>query len=315
MREKPLKRVLVTGGNGFIGKQLVAALQHDFSVRASVREHNDSSYDAFQDSADVVATGNISDITDWSEALTGVDVVIHLAARAHVLAENSHSPLDLFRDVNCKAALHLFRQSANQGVRRFVFVSSIGVNGNATSGAPFNEQQIPAPISDYAISKYEAEQQLTLEAKQLGIELVIVRPVLVYGKNAPGNIARLAKLASTLPILPFGAVNNRKSFISVKNLVSLLKLCAIHPAAAGEVFLAADSHPVSTKQLVDALADVAGDKTIQVPVPLGVMRIAAKLLGKSAIANQLFDDLEVDNSKAKELLGWEPNEDLHSTLK
>ncbi|MGR5142815.1 NAD-dependent epimerase/dehydratase family protein [Photobacterium sp. DNB23_23_1] len=309
-----MKRVLVTGGNGFIGKELVKLLQEDFSVRASVRKLDENISDIFPSSTDVVATGNITDTTNWDDALAGVDVVIHLAARAHILADPSQSPLELFRQVNCKAALHLLREAAKQGVSRFVFVSSIGVNGNVTHGIPFNEQQTPTPVSDYAISKYEAEQQLTLEAKRLGVELVIVRPALVYGKKAPGNMARLAKLATVLPILPFGAVANSKSFVSVTNLVSLLKLCASHPAAVDQVFLAADSQTVSTKQLVNTLAEAAGKKTIQFPVPVAVMRFAAKLLGKGAIASQLFDDLEVDNSKAKELLGWELNDDLHSTL-
>lgn len=309
-----MKRILVTGGNGFIGSELVAKLDGEFSVRASVRAASKLGNSSLPDSIERVVTGDISELTDWDEALQGIDVVIHLAARAHVLSDPSTDPLDVFREVNLKAALRLFRESARHGISRFVFVSSIGVNGNITHGVPFDEQQIPAPISDYAVSKYEAEQQLIIEAEKLGIELVIVRPALVYGKQAPGNFARLTKLATKLPLLPFGLVNNRKSFISVNNLVSLLKLCVHHPAAAGEVFLAADTEVISTKQLVSVLAKVADHKIIQLPIPIALMKAIANLLGKGAMASQLLDDLEIDNSKAKHLLGWNPIDDLESTL-
>ncbi|WP_231580740.1 NAD-dependent epimerase/dehydratase family protein [Photobacterium gaetbulicola] len=306
--------MLVTGANGFIGKQLVAALEHDYRVTASVRDNVEAGSNTFSKTTEIVSTGNISDKTYWDKALAGVDTVIHLAARAHVLADTAVSPLEAFMETNCKATLRLFRDAVEHGVSRFVFVSSIGVNGNVTQGAPFTEQLQPNPVSDYAISKYEAEQQLVSAAKESAIELVIVRPALVYGKNAPGNIARLAKLTSALPLLPFGLVDNRKSFISLKNLVSLLVLCVSHPAAANQVFLAADTETISTKQLIDTLANVAGRKVIQVPVPVGLMRSVARLLGKGALASQLLDDLVVDNTKARERLGWKPEEDLQSTL-
>ncbi|MCG9639538.1 NAD-dependent epimerase/dehydratase family protein [Vibrio sp. Isolate34] len=306
--------VLVTGGNGFIGKELVTFLQNDFTVRTSVRQL-DGKCKALPPSVETVVTGDISDKTNWNRAIDGVDVVIHLAGRAHILDDTALSPIDLFREVNTKATLHLFDEAVKNGVRRFIFVSSIGVTGNITHGKPFTEQDSPEPASDYALSKYEAEKQLTLAAAQSDIELVIIRPALVYGKSAPGNIARLSRIATKCPFLPFGLVANRKSFVSIENLVSLLALCITHPAASNQVFLAADTTPVSTKQLVNILSKVEETNTINFPFPVALMRMVAALLGKKAMASQLFDDLEVDNTKARKMLGWKPCDGFDSIPK
>ncbi|WP_036823638.1 NAD-dependent epimerase/dehydratase family protein [Photobacterium sanctipauli] len=301
-----MKTVLVTGANGFIGKSLVGALGRTYKVRAAVRNAEQLNPPLSTTAEGLVSVGNITKDTDWHEAVEKVDTVIHLAARAHVTSESAVNPLSEFRNVNRDGAVELLCQAAASGVRRFVFVSSIGVNGAVTHGEAFSEDQKVNPISDYAISKYEAEQQLTLEAEKLGIELVIVRPALVYGEAAPGNIERLRGLVTKVPLLPFGMVNNRKSFVSINNLVSLLELCIYHPDAAGQTFLAADNETISTRQLVDALAKAEGVSLIQLPIPVRLMKFVAGLVGKSSLASQLFDDLEISNAKARKRLGWNP---------
>ncbi|MGF1703710.1 NAD-dependent epimerase/dehydratase family protein [Photobacterium makurazakiensis] len=309
-----MKRVLVTGANGFIGRELVTVLAETCSVRAAVRDMSNIVPGTFSPEMDVVSVGNISTETDWSHALEDVDTVVHLAARAHVTKETCTNPIEEFLSVNCNGAVALLQQASAYNVSRFVFISSIGVNGNATYGTAFSEEQSPNPVSDYAISKYEAEQQLKLEAEMLGIELVIVRPALVYGKGAPGNIERLSKLVKMIPVLPFGLVSNRKSFVFIDNLTSLIKLCVGHPSAVNQIFLAADNQPISTKHLINILAKAEGGRVIQLPVPVSFMRFAARILGKSTLASQLFDDLVISNEKAKTLLGWNPVSNLEMTF-
>ena len=192
------------------------------------------------------------------------------------------------------------------GISRFVFVSSIGVNGASTSRRPFSVYSEPTPNNAYARSKYEAELGLKKIAEKTGLEVVIVRPTLVFGHDAPGNFGALTRLVNKLPILPFGLANNRRDFISVQNLADLLVTCATHPNAVGHTFLASDGETVSVKQFTNAIADGLGKKVIQLPVPVSVMRLVGKLTGKSAMIEQLYGNLEVDSSNIKEVLGWTP---------
>lgn len=300
------KAVLVTGANGFIGKNLIRHLSFRHHVTASVRSEssiiNISDIDA--DFRPVVV-GELSDKTDWSSALSGVEVVVHLAGRAHQTGENPSQSLDLYRSVNCDASVNLLRQAAKSGVKRFIFMSSIGVIGNVSGTKPFSEDTECCPVAAYAHSKLEAEIELTKIAEETGIELVIIRPPLVYGDGAPGNFGKLSRLVSKVPILPFGAVHNRKSFISIDNLVDFIGVCITHPRAANELFVIADDDVISTKQLIDCIACSLDKSVIQLPFPVSAFRLFLKVVGKQSLSTQLFDDLEVDTSKAKSLLSWQ----------
>jgi nucleoside-diphosphate-sugar epimerase len=235
-----------------------------------------------------------------------VDVVVHLAARAHVLQEGVADPLAEFRRVNVDGALSLARQSIANGVKRFIFISSIGVNGGFTSGQAFTENSPEAPHADYAQSKQEAERALKTLAEGSGMELVVIRPPLVYAANAPGNFRRLLKLvASGLP-MPFGSVNNRRTMVALPNLVDFINACIQHPAAANETFLVSDSQSISTGEMARLLSQGMGKTTMLLPVPDALMKWTAKLAGKSNLYVQLCCSLEVDNAKARRLLNWQP---------
>ncbi|EII5642460.1 MULTISPECIES: UDP-glucose 4-epimerase family protein [Vibrio] len=296
------KSILLTGSTGFVGTNLVKSLtlKSDYIVKSAVRhainKDNELSFEV----------GDINASTDFGLALNNVTVVVHCAARAHVANHATVDSLAQFRAVNTEGTLNLAQQAANAGVKRFVFVSSIGVNGTSTSDKPFTSHGKVQPHNAYAQSKYEAELGLKKIAEETGLEVVIVRPTLVYGPNAPGNFGMLTKLVKKLPVLPFGLANNRRDFISVQNLADLLITCATHPNAAGHTFLASDSETVSIKEFTNAIAKGLGKKVFQLPVPVVLMRLAGKLIGKSDMIEQLYGNLEVDSSNIKEVLDWTP---------
>jgi nucleoside-diphosphate-sugar epimerase len=280
------RTILVTGANGFVGRAVVARL--GARARGVTR-------------ADV---GDIGPDTDWSGVLGGMDAVIHCAARAHVLREDHDDPLAAFRRVNRDGTIALARAAAAAGVRRFVFVSSIGVNGNVTTGQALRADDAPQPHSDYAVAKREAEQALTA----IDIETVIVRPPLVIGAGAKGNIGALAKMMRRGLPLPFGAMTrNRRDLVSVGVLADLLALCADHPDAAGRVFLASDGVTRSTAEIVRAVAKAEGSIARQLPVPPALIGAALGLLGRAAMREQLLGDLEIDIGPTCSRLGWQPD--------
>ncbi|MFJ4373774.1 NAD-dependent epimerase/dehydratase family protein [Pseudomonas japonica] len=297
-------RVLVTGAKGFVGRAVFERLQADASitVTGAVR-----SLPAEEPSAgSYFAIGDMGPDTDWSIALDGVDVVIHLAARAHILNDTNSDPLSAFRRTNVEAALALARSAIEKGVKRFVFISSIGVNGNVTDAVPFSESSVPAPHADYATSKYEAEEALKQLMSGSSMELVIIRPPLVYAAHAPGNFRRLLKLvASGLP-MPFGMVKNQRSLVALENLADFIITCAGHPAAANELFLISDDEDVSTAQMLRLLAEGMGKKQVLLPVPSAVLGGLAAAAGKKNLYIQLCGSLQVDSSKCKRLLQWTP---------
>ena len=296
--------VLVTGAMGFVGSAVRNRLQceGDVQVTAAVRESN-----AFPGSRErFVAVGDIGPETDWSRALQGVDVVVHLAARAHVLNDNHIDPLAEFRRVNVQGAVRLLRQAIDNRVKRFVFISSIGVNGNCTTTQAFSERSTPAPHADYALSKLEAEHALKAMAASSNIELVIIRPPLVYAAHAPGNFARLLKLVDLGVPLPFASVSNSRSMVALENLADFIDCCVKHPAAAGETFLVCDPQDVSLKELLELLARGMDKRLIQFPVPPALLGWLASVVGKKNLFTQLCGSLQIDSTKSRQLLGWQP---------
>jgi nucleoside-diphosphate-sugar epimerase len=287
-------KILITGVTGFIGRNVYNVNPKIF--RCVLRTKSFYSYD------DGIYIEDINANTDWANSFEGVESIIHLAGLAH---SGSFSYED-YKSVNTEGTLHLASEAANAGVKRFVFVSSIGVNGTATLDSPFSACAQAKPHNVYAQSKYDAEVGLKKIAAETGLEVVIVRPTLVYGANAPGNFGLLTKLITKLPILPFGLADNRRDFIAVQNLGDLLITCAIHPDAAGHTFLASDIETVSIKQFTDAIADGLGKKVFQLPIPVSLIRLAGNLMEKSAMVEQLVGNLQVDSSNIKEVLGWTP---------
>ncbi|WP_210397648.1 NAD-dependent epimerase/dehydratase family protein [Motiliproteus sediminis] len=292
--------ILITGANGFIGKQLHRHfLNRGFSVRGVVR-HRDKQGDDAQDCVELDAP---LETFDWTRILDGVDTIVHTAARVHVFKETSRNPREAFNSVNVQGTLNLARYAARAGVHRFVFFSSIGVHGSEWA-APITEQSNLAPQTPYAESKLRAEKELESVCSGSEMEFVIIRPPLVFGAGAPGNIDRLVRLVRFGLPLPFRGVNNRRSVVSIANLCAFVELCVTRPEAAGEVFLVADNEAVSTMDMVNAIAEGLGRKSVSFYFPPSVIRLLLRLLGQSRLYAQLFRSLEIDTGKARELLGW-----------
>ncbi|AVW93947.1 NAD-dependent epimerase/dehydratase family protein [Vibrio parahaemolyticus] len=285
--------ILVTGATGFVGQNLTQ-LNQNFRCVIRAGEH--------QSFADSYTVSTIDASTDWSNCFEGVDAIIHLAGLAH---NKSYTDAE-YRAVNTDGTLRLALKAAEAGVKRFVFVSSIGVNGTNSYDSAFLPSDVADPHNSYAQSKHEAELGLWDISKQTGLEVVVVRPTLVYGPNAPGNFGMLTKLVNSIPFLPFGLANNRRDFISVGNLVDLLLVCAKHKNAPGNIFLASESNTISTRDFVNAIAAGQDRKVFQIPIPVSFMRLAGLVIGKSAMIEQLFGNLEVDSSNLKDILNWTP---------
>ncbi|MFV3382733.1 NAD-dependent epimerase/dehydratase family protein [Pseudomonas sp. NY15354] len=295
-------RVLVTGASGFVGRALIEQLRfdNDLQVRMALRRAVEMPL------AEFVHVDNVCASTDWRLALADIDVVIHLAARAHILDDRDADPLAEFRKTNTQGTLNLARQAALAGVRRFIFISSIGVNGAQTRGRAFTELSPVAPHSPYAQSKYEAECGLLEMTESGGMEVVIIRPSMIFSANAPGNFARLMKLVSYPIPLPLGAMRNRRSLVSLQNLIGFIGLCIKSPNAANQVFLICDGDDVSTEEMVRRLALGMGCRRWLLPFPKFIIRWLAAVTGRENMYVQLFGSLQVDSSKARELLQWKP---------
>jgi len=300
--------VLVTGAGGFVGRALVAELAaRERLVRAAVRRVGPTASSvAVAPGAQFVQIGALASSTDWRPALDDVDSVVHCAARVHVMHEKAMDPLAEFRRANVEGTLQLARQAAEAGVRRFIFLSSIGVNGAETFDKPFDPDDVPAPHSAYALAKHEAELGLRALSASSGLELVIIRPPLVVGPGAPGNLDRLTRALHRRLPMPFGAVDNRRSFVARANLVDLVATCLDHPSAAGQTFLASDGEDISTTALLNALAKALGRSARLVPVPVAWLTAVARLAGRPQVVQQLCGSLQVDISKTRGLLGWSP---------
>jgi nucleoside-diphosphate-sugar epimerase len=303
--------MLVTGANGFVGRALCAlAISRGIAVRGITR-----SPCALAAGMEGFVTVSIDGSTVWQDMLTGCETVVHLAARAHVMADTAESPLDDFRRVNVQGTLNLARQAAAAGVWRFVFVSSIGVNGIETIQRPFNVLDEVEPRSPYAKSKYEAELGLQALAAETGMEVVIIRPPLVYGPGARGNFGLMMRwLKSGLP-LPLGAIHNQRSLVALDNLVDLLVTCITHPAAANQTFLVSDGEDISTTELLRRMRQMLDIPARLVPVPVSWLKLLAAGVGKSEMAHNLCRSLQVDIEKTRSLLGWTPPLTLDQGLK
>lgn len=309
-----LTNVLVTGATGFLGRELTKHLVNSdkFKCSGTVR----SEFKQKAPFCNLINVGELSEHTDWTSALINQDVIIHTAARAHIMRDNVAEPLAEYRKVNVGGTLNLARQAAEYGIKRFIFISSIKVNGERTlKGKPFLSEDIPAPEDAYGLSKLEAEQGLRKLAVETGMEVVIIRPTLVYGRNVKGNFANLIKLIEKGLPLPLGAVHNKRSMVALDNLVDLVITCIDHPAAANQVFLASDGEDISTTELLRKVAKAMGKKSRLIPIPAGLLMFSATLLGKKSMVQRLLGSLQVDISKARDLLGWRPLETMEEQLR
>jgi nucleoside-diphosphate-sugar epimerase len=298
--------ILVTGSTGFVGTALIDRLKKDqFSVSAVARN---VSTKKISSDVNLIGIGHLTSSLDWGPALQGVDTIVHLAARTHILNDKSSDPLADYRYINVDCSLNLARQAAKVGVKRFIYLSSIKVNGEFTIlGKPFTAQDIPMPQDFYGISKYEAELGLRAIAKEFEMELVIIRPPLVYGPGGKANFLSMMNwLRRGIP-LPLGGIGkNRRSFVFIGNLVSMIIACISHPAAANETFLVSDDEDLSTAGLLGRMALALGRPSKLIAVPAALIALGARLVGRADIAQRLCGSLQVDIKKTKNLLGWSP---------
>lgn len=297
--------ILVTGATGFVGRFLCyRLLAQGLRVRGTLLTSENPS--SLVNGVEPVRVEPLGADTPWCDALTGVNTVIHLAARVHIMRESSTDPLQEFRKVNLHGTERLALQAAKAGVGRFEFMSTIGINGDNSGAKSYAESDQPHPHNSYSVSKYEAELALKEISKQTGMEVVILRAPLVYGPGNPGNFLSLLRVISKGIPLPLASVTNKRSLIYVGNLVDALATCAVHPEAAGKTYLVSDGEDVSTPELIQRTAKELGEPARLFPFPISLMRLAGKLTGKSGAVNRLAGSLTVDSSKIRRELRWVP---------
>lgn len=307
-----MKKFLVTGAGGFVGAALCEALSERGAISVAAMRKSASGR---LPNSDIFEIGDLTQDVDWTPALAGCSVVVHLAARVHMMREQAADSESAYRATNVDATLRLAEQASTLGVRRFVFVSSVKVNGERTQDRPFCADDVPAPQDAYGRSKLAAEEGLRAWAARTGTELVIVRPPLVYGPGVRANFLRLMQLVKSGMPLPLGSIANRRSMVALDNLVDFLLLCATHPAAAGMTWMVSDNHDLSTPELVTLIAKAMGRPARLLPVPPGLLAAGAGLLGGRAAAGRLLDSLQVDVSPALEQLGWKPRLDVPAAIR
>lgn len=299
-----MSRILVTGANGFVGRAVCAALAaagHE-PVGAVRSEAAAASLDPERMQCRII--GDVHEGTDWTRALEGIDAVIHLAARVHVMRDQESDPLAAFCRVNLDGTLRLAEQAFAAGAGRLVYASTVKVHGESTSERPFTEQDPLAPQDPYAQSKARAEEALLALAKDKGREVALIRPPLVHGPGVRANFLRLLRWVDRQLPLPLSSVRNQRSLVALDNLADALALCATHPAAANRAYLVSDGPPLSTPDLLRALAELMGRRTRLLPMPAPLLKAMAACLGKSKEAKRLLGSLAVDDSRIRSELGW-----------
>lgn len=298
-----MMKILVTGASGFVGRYLINDLSRTDEVIACVREKSN----LLPSSVQQTVSSSFFDLAIPKDT----DVIVHLAGIAH----NKNNSVDEFKRINVDGTLELARKALESNIKRFIFISSIGVNGNSTHGKAFTEQDTPNPTNDYTKSKYEAEKALAKLFENTNIDLVIIRPPLIYAHDAPGNFSKLLMLIKLGQFLPFGCTHNQRSFIAIENLVSFITACIYHDTKINETFLIADDEVISTKQLIQCVSSGMGKSMILLPVPTKLLSMLADATGKVSIFEQLYGNLEIDNRKAKKFFNWHPPKHSLNALK
>lgn len=293
-------KVLLTGANGFLGKGILSSLSKEHQVSIVSRKHIHSECDVDKN----LAVGDFNGTTDFSTATSGQDCVLHVAGKAHS-SKVANETYDEFKSVNVDATLNLASQAASDGVGRFIFISSIGVHGSSSSH-PFKHNDVPFPQGHYAKTKLEAELGLKSIGEESGMEIVIIRPPLIYGANAPGNFSILRRAVESGIPLPLGAIENERSFVALENLIDLLQVCIEHPNAANQTFLVSDDEIISTTDFIKCMIEATGRNTRLVPVPASVLAGIASLIGKTEQLKKLTDSVSVDIEHTKSTLNWQP---------
>jgi UDP-4-keto-D-QuiNAc 4-reductase len=311
-----MDRILVTGANGFVGRQLCRSLsQKGFLVTAAVRQ----TAIAPAEEVRYISMGDIGPNTDWTEALRGVHLVVHLAGRAHIRRDSSANPMAEYERVNTSGTIRLAQMAGAANVRRFLFLSSVKVNGEETHDQPFAETDRPAPLDFYAVSKWQAEEGLLRLHRQGELSVVIIRPPLVYGPGVKANFLQLIRLVDCGFPLPLGKIQNKRSLVGLRNLAEFILVCLQNPSAAGEIFLVSDQEDLSTADLVQRIGGFLGRTTYLLPIPYQFLSIIARITGKEDALKKLCHSLQVNVEKSHKVLHWRPpfsvNEELEQTIK
>jgi len=309
-----MRHILVSGANGFIGQALCQYLvEQGFYVRGSIRDR--STLTDKDKASDYIETGSLENDVDWIEALNGIDYIVHLAAISEVSKERSAEAPKLLQQINVNTTQKLASQAAQSGIKRFIYISSIKANGELSENRAFTHSAIPAPQSLYGKSKLEAERRVTAVGETSNMETIIIRPTLVYGPGAPGNILRLMKLIdSGLPI-PLGLVQNKRSLVSIQNLCHLIVTCLLKEQLTNQVFLAADGEDISSPELIRLLAELMGRKPHLWPVPVSLLKLLGVLTFRAGEIRRLTGSLQVDASETRKLLDWTPPYHMKDALK
>jgi nucleoside-diphosphate-sugar epimerase len=307
-----VKKVLVTGATGFVGRELCRHLSSNgWHVRAAIRATSNSE---LATGCEVIQIRDIGPDTNWTDAVAGMNAIVHLAARVHVMGANGNDELEVFRRINTAGTLALARESARAGVRRFIFLSTIKVNGERTVATPFSESDLPCPLDPYAISKLEAERGLDKLGQETGLNVVTLRPPLIYGPGVKGNLLRLMALVRLRVPLPLASIDNSRSLLGVSNLISAIELALTAPTPVSGTYLISDDRDLSTPELIKLIGAAMGVKPLMFRCPPGLLRAVGNIVGREDEVRRLLESLQVDCALLKQRLGWQPTVDVDAGI-